>query len=253
MARVMIVDDSGIVRKNMEIMLKKAGHEVVATADNGINAYMEYKRKLPDLVTMDLTMPDMDGIEAMQKIILDFPDAKIIVVSGLNERQSIIKAVRCGACHFLTKPIDQDKLMSVVDMVLVKGFDQNKRLELVQRLEVDAKGREKKQVPYVIEDKEGKYVVITINDTIQNNHMASLQTDIDNLLFKFQTKFIFDFGNGGMPFDLLPRLNALITIIKTEDGMVRAVSTNAQFVQQVKVDEISIISGLADVIRFLPK
>lgn len=252
MARVLVVDDSGIVRRNMRMMLKTAGHDVIAEADNGRNAYAEYKIKLPDLVTMDLIMPDMDGIEAMQKILCDFPDAKIVVVSGSSEKETIIKAIKCGACHFLIKPIKQEKLTAVVNMVLTKD-GQNKRLELVEKLNaMNDREPAVKTPPYTIEDKEGKYVEVKINETIDDNDVDLLYKQIDELLYKFQLKFIFDFGNGLMPRGVLPKVNTIIIAVKQGDGMVRAVSSNADFVQQIKKDKGAIASGLADAIRFLP-
>lgn len=253
MARILVVDDSGIVRRNMEIMLKSAGHEVVAEADNGLSAYVEYKKRLPDLVTMDLTMPGMDGIEAMQKIIVDFPLAKIIVVSGENQKDIIVKAIRCGACHFIVKPMNTEKVLSVVNMVLLKELDHSKRLELAERLAAaDISNKEAENPSYVIEDKDGKYILIKIGESMTNESVKRLQQEIDNLLFKFNSKFIFDFGNGKMSLDLLPNINSIVQTIRKEKGIVRSVSVNAQFVQQVKENECSIASGLAEAIRFLP-
>jgi len=253
LARILVVDDSGIVRRNMEIMLKSAGHEVVAEVDNGLSAYAEYKKKLPDLVTMDLTMPGMDGIETMQKIIAEFPLAKIIVVSGINQKDIIVKAIRCGACHFIVKPMNQEKVLSVVNMVLLKEIDHTKRLELAEKLAVvDLEEKEAQAPSYTIQDKDGKYILVNISEQINNESVAKLGQEIENLLFKFNSKFIFDFGKGKMSLELLPKINNIVGAIKKEKGVVRAVSVNAQFVQQIQESRESIASGLAEAIRFLP-
>lgn len=247
MARIVVVDDSGIVRRNMAIMLKIGGHEVVGEADNGISAYEEYKIKLPDLITMDLTMPDMDGIQAMRKIMTDFPDARIIVVSSSQQKEIIMRAIRSGASHFIIKPFSQEKLLSVVDSVLDKMMYQESPIEMAEKL------KPAENQPYEIEDKDGQYVLITINDIITTSNVSELRQQIDNLLFRFHVRYIFDFKDGKMPLTVLPAINDVIQAIKKEEGMVRAVSSNAEFVSQIKNDKKSIISGLANSIRFISK
>ncbi|MDD4600631.1 Chemotaxis protein CheY [bioreactor metagenome] len=120
MARIMIVEDSRMMRQNLRIMLEKAGHTIVAEAGDGLQAFHEYSVHKPDLVTMDLTMPGISGIDTVQNIIAEFPNANIIVVSVLNGRASVIQAIANGARHYIIKPISSEKLLSVVNEVLVK-------------------------------------------------------------------------------------------------------------------------------------
>lgn len=118
MARVLVVDDSLIMRKNVSELLKHARHSVVGEAKNGLEAYNMYNKLRPDLVTMDITMPVMSGIEAVKKIIDLDPDAKIIMISSLSQKTQFLKAMRSGAKHYLLKPIRFNKMIEVVNQVL---------------------------------------------------------------------------------------------------------------------------------------
>ena len=118
MAKILIADDSSIVRRNLAAILTDAGHTIVAEALNGEIAYIEYERYLPDLVTMDITMPTLDGIGAVKKIMNSFPDANIIMVSALDQKNMILLAIQYGAKHYIIKPFTEDKVLKVVDEVL---------------------------------------------------------------------------------------------------------------------------------------
>lgn len=118
MARVLIADDSIIMRKNLKSILTEAGHTVVAEASNGIQAYSEYEKFTPDLVTMDITMPILDGLQAVKKIIRSFPDAKIIMISAFDQKNMVFQALETGAKHYIMKPITPEKVLSVVNEVL---------------------------------------------------------------------------------------------------------------------------------------
>lgn len=118
MAKILIVDDSSIARRNLATILADAGHTIVAEALNGEIAYIEYERYLPDLVTMDITMPTLDGIGAVKKIMNSFPDANIIMVSALDQKNMILLAIQSGAKHYIIKPFTGDKILKVVNEVL---------------------------------------------------------------------------------------------------------------------------------------
>ena len=130
MAKILIVDDSSIARRNLNTIFADAGHTVVAEALNGEIAYKEYERHLPDIVTMDITMPTLDGIGAVKKIMKGFPDANIIMVSALDQKNLVLSAIQCGAKHYIIKPFTADKVLSVVDEVLF--FSEN-----VEKLSAD--------------------------------------------------------------------------------------------------------------------
>lgn len=118
MARILIVDDSKIVRRNLNTILSKAGHEIIAEAENGMQAYHEYIKYKPDLVTMDIAMPLLDGVRAVKKIITADPDAKIIMVSAIDQKNMVISAIQMGAKHYILKPFDPVKVIAAVNAVL---------------------------------------------------------------------------------------------------------------------------------------
>lgn len=118
MANILIVDDSGMMRRNLSLILKRAGHTIIAEAANGNQAYIEYDMNKPDLVTMDITMPVMDGLQAVKKIIGAYPDANIVMVTAIGERHHIIEAVKYGAKHYILKPFVPEKVIAVVNEVL---------------------------------------------------------------------------------------------------------------------------------------
>ncbi len=118
MARIMIADDSAIMRRNIRNILVEAGHEVVCEALNGDQACAGYAKHKPDLVTMDITMPKMDGVEAVEYIIANHPEARIIMVSALNQKDMVLAALASGAKHYILKPVTPEKLLYVVHKVL---------------------------------------------------------------------------------------------------------------------------------------
>jgi len=121
MARVLVVDDALMMRKTIGAMLAKAGHVIVDEAANGEQAVLAYKNHRPDLVTMDITMPGVDGIEALAQIISFDPDARVIMVSALGQRHKVFDALQYGAKSYVLKPFKEDKLLSVINEVLGTG------------------------------------------------------------------------------------------------------------------------------------
>ncbi len=114
----MIVDDAAFMRAILSHMLRELGHEVVAEASGGEEALQLYSQKKPDLVTMDITMPDMDGITAMHKIRLLDPGAKFIVCSAMSHQQVVIDAIAAGAKDFIAKPLQKERVQSTIQRVL---------------------------------------------------------------------------------------------------------------------------------------
>lgn len=118
MARILVVDDSTIVRRNLKTILLKGGHHVVAEAENGMQALSECEKHKPDLITMDITMPLMDGVQAVKKIMDTYPTAKIVMVSAIDQRSMVLSAIQNGAKHYILKPFDPEKVIAAVDAVL---------------------------------------------------------------------------------------------------------------------------------------
>ena len=118
MATVLIVDDSITMRKLLRKMLEELGHEVVGEAANGFLATVMYKKLLPDIVTMDIGMPVMDGIEATRKIKTHHIRSRIIAISSSQDEQYVDEIRECGADFYLLKPLHQGKLKIVLDQLL---------------------------------------------------------------------------------------------------------------------------------------
>lgn len=118
MARIMIVDDALMMRTTLRRIFEKAGHEIVGEAVNGERAVETYPACQPDLVTMDLTMPGLGGIAALRRIMESDSTAKVIVVSALGQKHVIFEALEAGAKNYILKPIQEEKLLAVVDLVL---------------------------------------------------------------------------------------------------------------------------------------
>ena len=117
MARVLIVDDASFMRMAIKDIITKAGHEVVAEANNGNAAVNKYKELKPDIVTMDITMPEMNGIEAVKAIRQFDPEANIIMCSAMGQQAMVVDAVKAGAKDFIVKPFDKDKVLASLQKV----------------------------------------------------------------------------------------------------------------------------------------
>ncbi|KGR82207.1 response regulator [Lysinibacillus odysseyi] len=118
MPTVLIVDDALFMRVAIGNMLKEWGFEVIGEASNGRQAIEKYRELQPDLVTMDITMPGMSGLDAVKQIIPEFPDAKIIMITALGHQRLVIDAIEYGAKDFITKPFTPEKLKAVIDNIM---------------------------------------------------------------------------------------------------------------------------------------
>ena len=118
MANVLVVDDSSIMRRNLSTILLNAGHTIVAEATNGELGIKEYKKHKPDLVTMDITMPILDGISAVKQIMELDQEAQIIMISSLDQKFMVLTALENGARHYIIKPFSPEKVLKVIDAVL---------------------------------------------------------------------------------------------------------------------------------------
>jgi two-component system chemotaxis response regulator CheY len=119
--RFLVVDDSEFARRNMKRILTSVGGEAAGFAANGREAIEQYMKLKPDLVFMDITMPEMEGVEAVQGIMDRDSSAKIVMVSSNGYQEMIKAALESGAKHFLTKPVEPKQVASVVSFVLGEG------------------------------------------------------------------------------------------------------------------------------------
>jgi two-component system chemotaxis response regulator CheY len=115
---ILIRDDAIFMRTMLSKILEDNGYEVVGTAENGEEAIEEYKNLEPDLVTMDITMPGMDGIEATKGIIEYDSDAKIVVCSAMGQKPMVLEAIEAGAKDFIVKPIKPEKVKETLGKLM---------------------------------------------------------------------------------------------------------------------------------------
>ena len=113
--RVLIVDDAMFMRMMLKDILSKNGYEVVGEAANGKEAIDKYIELRPDLVLLDITMPEMDGIEALKKIKMIEPKAKIIMCSAMGQQNMVIEAIQNGAIDFIVKPFQQNRVLESLE------------------------------------------------------------------------------------------------------------------------------------------
>ncbi|MBU4532813.1 MAG: response regulator [Eubacteriales bacterium] len=116
--RILVVDDAAFMRMMIKNILTKSGYEVVGEAENGSLASKMYMELKPDLVTMDITMPEMDGIEGVKQIRKNDPNANIIMVSAMGQQVMVMEAIQAGAKDFIVKPFQQERILQAIDRVL---------------------------------------------------------------------------------------------------------------------------------------
>ncbi|SMB96636.1 two-component system, chemotaxis family, response regulator CheY [Desulfonispora thiosulfatigenes DSM 11270] len=116
--KVLVVDDASFMRMMIKDILSKNGFEVVGEAENGLKAIEKYKELEPDLVTMDITMPELDGVEAVKKIKEVNPNAKVIMCSAMGQKAMVIEAIQAGATDFIVKPFQADRVIEAAKKAL---------------------------------------------------------------------------------------------------------------------------------------
>ncbi|SFL72302.1 response regulator [Pelosinus propionicus] len=112
--RVLIVDDAAFMRMMVKDILSKNGYEIVGEAENGLKALEKYQELKPDLTTMDITMPEMDGITAVKEIKKIDPNAKVIMCSAMGQQAMVVEAIQAGARDFIVKPFQPDRVLEAV-------------------------------------------------------------------------------------------------------------------------------------------
>ena len=115
---VLVCDDAIFMRTMISDILSQAGFEVVGEAESGVQAVEKYRALKPDLVTMDIVMPDMGGIEAVREIYKDHPDAKILMCSAMGQQALVVEAIQAGAKDFVVKPFQPSRVLEAVQGVL---------------------------------------------------------------------------------------------------------------------------------------
>ncbi len=117
---VLVVDDSKTSRKMLSDVLTRMGLEVVGEAVNGEDGFLKYKELRPDIVTMDITMPVMNGLESLLLIKHEDENAKVVMITAAGQKNNLMQAVKAGAEEFLTKPLEEDEIRRVIGEISAK-------------------------------------------------------------------------------------------------------------------------------------
>ena len=115
---VLIVDDAVFMRTVLKKMLEESGYEVVGEASNGVEAISKAKDLKPDIVTLDITMPEMDGVTALPKILESSPDTKVIMCSAMGQQPMVVDAIKNGAKDFIVKPFQKARVLQAIENAL---------------------------------------------------------------------------------------------------------------------------------------
>lgn len=118
MARILVVDDAAFMRKVLSDALAGGGHEVAGEAGDGNEALARFQELRPDLTTLDITMPEKDGLAALKELMALDPQARVVIVSALGQEAKVIEALRLGARDFVVKPFDPERLLGAVEKAL---------------------------------------------------------------------------------------------------------------------------------------
>lgn len=211
MARILIVDDSTVMRKNLYSIFSKNGHEVVGEAVDGMQAIISYANLKPDLVTMDITMPKVSGVDAVKEIIKKDCNAKIIMISALNQKQMVFEALKNGAKHYIIKPIEANTLLGVVNEVL------KNEPKIVEKKKED---NTCDKPGFKIDNKDGKFI-IEFNKYLGTKDLINLDTAIKGLLFIKPLSMVFDFGSlQNTPAELVKSIISFGKNVEKSDGNV---------------------------------
>ncbi|MCI2047887.1 MAG: response regulator [Faecalibacterium sp.] len=118
MSKILVVDDAGFMRKMIQTYLRKAGYTDFVEGEDGAKAVQLYDTEKPDLVLMDITMPNVDGIEALRQIRTKDPKAKVVMCSAMGQESMVMEAIKLGALDFIVKPFKEDRIIQTVSKVL---------------------------------------------------------------------------------------------------------------------------------------
>jgi YesN/AraC family two-component response regulator len=200
MAKIVIADDSFLMRKNLKTIFIQAGYEVVAEAGNGKAAVKAYKDFLPDIMTMDITMPSMSGIDAVKEIVTEFPDAKIIMITALDQKHMVFQAISNGAKHYIMKPFNVSQVLSVVKTVLEGETAKKANHE-----------------PFSVK-KEGESYIVGIKGALEEKNFTLLQGTVQGLLMTENSHIIFDLTDNPFSNILVSRIEEIVEKIPGSEG-----------------------------------
>lgn len=243
MAAILIVDDSILMRRNLRVLLTEAGHEVVAEASNGLEGYREYAKHLPDLVTMDITMPIMSGLDSLKKIIATYPEAKVIMISALDQKNMVFEAIQNGAMHYILKPITLEKMLLTINTVLDLSQEQRNESSPEEDKLLRARQDVEKVQPFVIENKNGIFIV-SVNPTLDEVALDSLKTAMQGFLFIKPLKVVFKFELETLTDLELQSFIDFSMTINAAEGRVGIVCPNVRLIRQMKSKNVELFAKI---------
>ena len=123
MARILVVDDAAFMRKMVSDALTKGGHEVVGEAGNGVEAVARYQELRPEVTTLDITMPEKDGLSALREIIAFDPGARVVMCSALGQESKVLESIKLGARDFVVKPFKPERVLDVNEINSESGME----------------------------------------------------------------------------------------------------------------------------------
>ena len=118
MARILVVDDAAFMRMTIQQILESNNHTMVAEAENGVQAIEKFMETKPDVVILDISMPEMNGIETLKRLKILEPEAKIIICSAIGYQDLLAQAIECGAAEFILKPFEKEQLVKAIEKVM---------------------------------------------------------------------------------------------------------------------------------------
>ena len=119
--RLLVIDDATIMRMRISGIAREAGWDVVAEATNGREGLERYDEHRPDLVTLDIVMPEMDGVETLRTLRGEHPDARVVMVTAIDQRAKLSECIQLGALDFVVKPFDKQRLLAMFQKYAVNG------------------------------------------------------------------------------------------------------------------------------------
>lgn len=217
MARILIVDDSIVMRKNLASILLKAGHSIIAEASNGKQAVTMYEEFKPDVVTMDISMPVLNGVDAVKEIIKFDSKAKIIMISAVNQKKMVFNAINYGAKHYIVKPIEQNKVLGIINEVLTEDALNDKAKEL---------DKTDQEQGFEIVNEAGQFI-IKFNEHLSIKDHNYLDMAIRGIMFIKPLRVLFDFTEiDDLPPSVVGPIVALSKEIKDIEGIVTFTTSN---------------------------
>lgn len=242
MAKVLIVDDSPTIRRMLHDILTKAGHEIVGEANTGVKGYLEYVRSKPDIVTMDLGMPTMNGLTAMSKILAPYPDARFVVISAVEEKKVVLEALQRGARGFLLKPFTEQQVLEAVSSILTQPFsthEHREKVRMYRRYKMgqndEETGAEEVHSPFDIEKAADGLLHVAIHDNFSLGSLAAVSAEAKSFCTEERAGLRFDFGQvAKLDSRVLVSLNTLLYELHQSCGGVTVTVGNNKLNAQVQ-------------------